>query len=668
MILSRAHRSFLFAFLLSACGTSEPAPPTPAEPVVEPAGETEAPVEDPESEPTAPEDSADTPAAAAPEPINLLRSVPSAVAVSSAYRESAEQVARLVDANTESAWNSRTGQLQGAWIDVRLPQDVTVTAIQMTAGFTRVNGSTDLFTGNHRVRRVRVTHGGDTVAEAELDPDNRTLQTIPLEGSGGDYRIELVELVPGSREDWREVCVSELRVLGRAPAPVPVYTPRTAIGALPELAPPLDDAAIEAALDTLLDEEAMETARLFVDQAEAPGLTMGEDGEVDVIPGAERFARSPDGWVWVCARAGSSVLHGPTGEHPLPSGVRCGPLAAASDQRIWMLARDTLHTFNGSTWSVVPNPNVGRPNDLAVDGEGALWVVGETGAARLRGDAFEAVDVQGDAGAMNRVFAAGSHVVVVHDGGRLRLVEGRLVPFEITGPDGRRPPLRSMTIASNGTLVAVHNEGRALYRTRPGAPDERIALDDIEGRPQRVRALAFDRTNRLWMWADSSLTILGPDDLTHTVRHYAPGSLPELSRASLGGQMSGGVRGLYVEHNGPPLPDGETPAGRVHGRLVRNGAPLAAQTLLFCTNPMRGNLGSGYSDPCESSSESEHGFFRLVRTRADGTFDFRDAPEQETVHLVTLQSDRSWFYSPASACCARLRSGHDVDMGDIEIP
>jgi hypothetical protein len=178
------------------------------------------------------------PAPPATPPVDLLHAIPVDVAVSSVYRDRGEQVGRLVDGDLETAWNSRTGDLVGSWIDVRLPASASVTGIALTAGFTHVQGENDLFAGNHRIARVRVLRDGTEVASHALDPASRELQTIPVTGAGGTYRIEVVEIAAGTRSDWREICVSELRVLGRDPnAHEDTSFPRTAVGALPAPAP-----------------------------------------------------------------------------------------------------------------------------------------------------------------------------------------------------------------------------------------------------------------------------------------------------------------------------------------------------------------------------------------------------------------------------------------------
>lgn len=226
-------RTFLILPLIAsviACGSENSAPDIlPSTPP------TESNIVEPES-PVSP--TVDSPAPEVQEPVNLLRSVSADLAVSSVYRNQAAQVERLVDGDLSTAWNSRSGELVGAWIEVRLPEEVSVTSLMLTAGFTREGGQTDLFTGNHRVSRVRVSRDGSELGVFPLDVDSRELQQIPVEGTGGIYRVEVVETVPGSRSNWREICLSELRVMGRGPT---IHEgerlPRLAVGELPSPRP-----------------------------------------------------------------------------------------------------------------------------------------------------------------------------------------------------------------------------------------------------------------------------------------------------------------------------------------------------------------------------------------------------------------------------------------------
>ncbi len=150
--------------------------------------------------------------------VNLLTSTPTTVAVSSTVANANILPEHLVDGKLSTAWNSRTGELVGSWIAVRVPPDAKVKTIKLTAGFTQKDKRLgDLFTQNPRIKRVRISQGGNVIAEKALDTANRGLQEIPVDIPGGDFEIRVLEVELGTKKAWRETCVSELQVWGTVP-------------------------------------------------------------------------------------------------------------------------------------------------------------------------------------------------------------------------------------------------------------------------------------------------------------------------------------------------------------------------------------------------------------------------------------------------------------------
>ncbi|HEY4182429.1 MAG TPA: hypothetical protein VGM90_36610 [Kofleriaceae bacterium] len=178
-----------------------------------------------------------------PSEVDLLYAVPAVVAVSSLVANPAIQPYDLVDQDLATAWNSRTGDLAGAWIAFRVPADARISALKLTVGFTATGPEGDYFTMNQRIKRVRISKLDKTkatpITEVDLDIDNRNLQTIPFVQPGGDYRVELVTLVPGSKPRWREAAISDFQVIGTAPSGAPNLTIK--VGSLdgPEYEPPV---------------------------------------------------------------------------------------------------------------------------------------------------------------------------------------------------------------------------------------------------------------------------------------------------------------------------------------------------------------------------------------------------------------------------------------------
>ncbi|MBX3228456.1 MAG: hypothetical protein KIT84_07375 [Labilithrix sp.] len=165
--------------------------------------------------------------------VDLLHTVDCTVAVSSKVENPHDFPEHLVDGKPETAWNSKTGDLNG-FIEFRVPASARVTRVELTAGFDKVGPKGDLFAMNHRITKVRLSRGGTVVKEVDLDPSKRSLQAIDVDEPGGDFRLDVLATQPGTEKAWRELAVSELRVWGRAGgAPEnPAHLPKVAIGAL----------------------------------------------------------------------------------------------------------------------------------------------------------------------------------------------------------------------------------------------------------------------------------------------------------------------------------------------------------------------------------------------------------------------------------------------------
>src|SRR5687767_9604324 len=117
--------------------------------------------------------------------VNLLVSTPTTIAVSSTVQNAAIVPDHIADGKLSTAWNSKTGELVGAWVVVRVPADAKVKAVKLTAGFAHKDKQGDLFTMNPRIKKVRVSHDGKQLAEHALDVENRGLQSIPVDVTGG---------------------------------------------------------------------------------------------------------------------------------------------------------------------------------------------------------------------------------------------------------------------------------------------------------------------------------------------------------------------------------------------------------------------------------------------------------------------------------------------------
>jgi hypothetical protein len=171
--------------------------------------------------------------------VNLLRMTDARVAVSSTVDNPRDFPGFLVDGSLDTAWQSRTGNLVGAWIAFLVPRDASVTRVEMTAGYSRVLDTVDLFAANYRITEVEVFRDEKTLGRFPLDADKRTLQLLPISGPGGEYRIVITKVTPGTERNWRELAVSELRVIGSPGAKLRELDEplEVAVGALDALVP-----------------------------------------------------------------------------------------------------------------------------------------------------------------------------------------------------------------------------------------------------------------------------------------------------------------------------------------------------------------------------------------------------------------------------------------------
>jgi hypothetical protein len=211
-------RSCLFALLLLASCKPRTAG-------VADAGEVTAVGRDVASAPTAP-----------PPMVDLLMETEVKITVSSRVDNPRDYPEHLVDGRPETAWNGKTGDLNG-WIEVEIAPSARVVAIAITAGFDKKKGSEDLFAENHRIKRLRVSRDGAVLKEVTLDTDERAPQSIPVDAAGGIYRLEVLETVPGTKKEWKELVVSDLKFYGN-PGTARLAEPRLpAVSVAPGSAP-----------------------------------------------------------------------------------------------------------------------------------------------------------------------------------------------------------------------------------------------------------------------------------------------------------------------------------------------------------------------------------------------------------------------------------------------
>jgi hypothetical protein len=146
--------------------------------------------------------------------VDLLHAVPATIRVSSRVRNKTILPQHIADGSMQTAWNSHTGELVGAWIDVTVESGAQIGELRLTVGHTGTGKKhEDYFTMNPRIVKVRLLRDGQAETIVTLDPESRDLQTIAV-GGGSHVRLVIAEVKPGSKKSWREAAISELQAWG----------------------------------------------------------------------------------------------------------------------------------------------------------------------------------------------------------------------------------------------------------------------------------------------------------------------------------------------------------------------------------------------------------------------------------------------------------------------
>jgi hypothetical protein len=154
----------------------------------------------------------------------------SPVGIAIAAAEASSQLApnrgptSLYDGSPVTAWKSKTGKLDGSWVEVAFPA-TAVTKIQLWPGWQR---DEPLFYGNHRPHNVTVAFDGGMPVPLELE-DALGAQGVEIPPELGivgatRLRITIIDTYPSRKTSAggspsKEVAISEIRVFGIPVAP-----------------------------------------------------------------------------------------------------------------------------------------------------------------------------------------------------------------------------------------------------------------------------------------------------------------------------------------------------------------------------------------------------------------------------------------------------------------
>lgn len=145
---------------------------------------------------------------------DLIESAPVQIIVSSTADPAQRGPEAMIDDRLETSWASATGELEGSWIALLVPEGARMTSVKLVPGPSADDEAS--FSKSHRISKVQVTRDGSPVGSFSLDTKRPELQRLPLSGPAGLYKLQVVELDRGDRRAAERVAVTELEVWGVA--------------------------------------------------------------------------------------------------------------------------------------------------------------------------------------------------------------------------------------------------------------------------------------------------------------------------------------------------------------------------------------------------------------------------------------------------------------------
>lgn len=382
------------------------------------------------------------------------------------------------------------------------------------------------------------------------------------------------------------------------------------------------------------------------------GLVRLEAGVFTALPGSpggvQRFAPGPDGALWMASSRGVwSMKDGAIKAIPTPPKPgSIDALAVGEDGRVWVAGFQGFAVWDGALWDGHDASALAKGEDIIqdvlVDGPGRVWMLAESGLFVGDIGAWEKQDL-GPAAAEELHFdelAGGPDGAryLSHLRGVLQLTEAGWAAIPVDGSLGDGDTLAT---GPGGMLVSATSGGDVDIRrgnvvSRFESLKAGIAAFD-------VTALAVDARARLWLVTDQGVVVVDGDQAVQ----WPVGSVPELKK---------GVAAVWVTEGGPALPaQVQEVRGKVKGRLLRAGVPIAGATLELCADSSM----SFTTSPCEGRSPVS------ATTGKDGRFQFDSVPFG--LQDLLLKEGDSWSQVVGAGCCWRIRDGETLDLEDLNL-
>jgi len=325
------------------------------------------------------------------------------------------------------------------------------------------------------------------------------------------------------------------------------------------------------------------------------------------------IAAGPDNRVWIVHSLGVTVTDGRTWQ-TIKNGWGFGsPECAACDAAggLWLGYYGGVAYYNANGWTTYPakllgsGANVNSVKDIAIDRNGAVWVLTANSAARFADNNWTyyekglgwdkdyyftkiATDTKG------RVWAGHGTGIIMFDGTKwVKHESANLSQIQCLATD-----------AKDRVWAGTYAKGLSMFDGRDWKTFNRA---NTKLSSDHVSAVVVDAGDRLWIGTEWGLNILDGSDWR--VYHMSDADLADNT-----------IYTLATIGDGPPLPapKQKTP-GSLTGRLVKDSEPLAGMSVEIGTE----FLGMFFTG---STPFADNPYSRLTTTDQKGGFAFAKLP------------------------------------------
>ncbi len=305
---------------------------------------------------------------------------------------------------------------------------------------------------------------------------------------------------------------------------------------------------------------------------------------------------------------------------------------------------DSWTAFNMAEQDRDEDPEYTNVTDVALAGDGALWVALSNNLARWDGSAWQVFE-KGTDWDETQYFSAlavapDGEVYASFDSGFMRFINGKLERIENSEAGGAY----ALQVTKDHVLVG-HAFG-AYVLDREGQTLQSYGAGEIDDLPfaATIYGVAMDDEGRLWLGSTWGLQVVDEKGKFETYRMNNT-DMTSSSLASLA------IQGT------PPLPVVvEHPAGSLTGKVMQDGKAFADAKVVACT------IDFGSETPCSGDPT-----FVSAQTDAEGVFTFEDLPRgQYTVYVQVTEedwknlADKDGYYFGDV-----LVDGNPVDVGEV---